>query len=176
MKRKTLALLFTAVFLLLCAAPFLGLLLTGGSAAGANEVLAVKPALRDRDGKLNSDYLAGWAEYINDRFSLRQEAVTAWAGLNLHEEGTIESDIITGVPFGTEVTVKEIGEVFTRCYVTLEGKLYKGYLWTGYLSKDVPDAAHAKEHHDAIVGSSLAGWDDAGSGESGSSGDWDWGW
>ena len=82
MKRKTLALLFTAVFLLLCAAPFLGLLLTGGSAAGANEVLAVKPALRDWDGKLNSDYLAGWAEYINDRFSLRQEAVTAWAGLN----------------------------------------------------------------------------------------------
>ena len=44
------------------------------------------------------------------------------------------------------------------------------------LSKDVPDAAHAKEHHDAIVGSGLAGWDDAGSSESGSSGDWDWGW
>ena len=133
--------------------------------------------------KLSYDVLTGysWAYYLTEE-DISQKGdftmyVTAWAGLNLHEEGTIESDIITGVPFGTEVTVKEIGELFTRCYVTLEGKLYKGYLWTGYLSKEVPDAAHAKEHHDAIVGSGLEGWDDAGN-DSGStsSGGWDWGW
>ena len=104
--------------------------------------------------------------------------VTSWAGLYLHEEGTIESDTVIGVPFGTKVIVKEIGELFSRCYVTIDDVEYKGYLWTGYLSKNVPDAEHAKRHHDEIVGAfggetGGSDTDDSGSGEWG---DWDWSW
>ena len=100
--------------------------------------------------------------------------VTSWAGLYLHEEADIESDTLTGVPFGTKVIVKEIGEVFSRCYVTVDDVEYKGYLWTGYLSKDVPDAAHAKQHHDDIVGH--FGGDDPANPGSEEWGDWDWSW
>ncbi len=110
-----------------------------------------------------------WAYYLTEENISekgdREMYVTSWTGLYLHEHASIESDIIVGVPFGMQVTVKEYSEMFSRCYVTLEDKLYKGYLWTGYLSSDVPDATHAKEHHDAIVGTSE---DDTG--------DWDWSW
>ncbi len=110
-----------------------------------------------------------WAYYLTEEniseIGDRLMYVTSWTGLNLHEQASIESDIITGVPFGTQVTVKEYSELFSRCYVMLEDKLYKGYLWTGYLSSDTPDAAHAKAHHDAIVGT-----------DEDDSGDWDWSW
>ena len=110
--------------------------------------------------------------------------VTAWAGLNLHAEDNIMSDVLTGVPFGTKVIVKEISEKFCRVYVTVDGVEYKGYLWTSYLSKDTPDAAHAKEHHDAIVASYDDWSDDTGSGtDTGNTpadddwgGDTDWSW
>ncbi len=82
MSKKRLSLLFVGLFLLLCLIPSVGLLLTGGAEAGANEVLAVKPSLTTRDGKLNGDYLSDLGDYVGDRFSLRQECVTAWARLN----------------------------------------------------------------------------------------------
>ena len=82
MKKRIVSLLFTAIFLLACLTPVVGLALTGGAKAGANEVLAAKPALTKRDGSINARFLNDLSDYVGDRFSLRQEAVTAWAGLN----------------------------------------------------------------------------------------------
>lgn len=82
MKKHLSSLLFAAVFFVLCLIPSVGLLLTGGAKAGANEVLAPRPTLVKRNGSVNGDFLAGLADYVDDRFALRQEAVTAWARLN----------------------------------------------------------------------------------------------
>ena len=70
------------VFLLLCLIPSLGMLVFGPSEAAANEVLSPSPALREKSGKLNAEYLSQLADWAGDRFALRQEMVTAWSGLN----------------------------------------------------------------------------------------------
>ena len=80
--KKTISLLFAALFLLLCLIPSVGMLLFGESRAGANEVLASAPSLRNRDGTLNGGCLQDFSDYIGDRFFLRQELITAWNGLN----------------------------------------------------------------------------------------------
>ena len=80
--KRFFALLFIVLFLALCLVPSLGLLITGGAEAAANQVLAAKPALQKRDGSLNTAWLEELARYVNDRFFLRQEAVTLWARLN----------------------------------------------------------------------------------------------
>ena len=82
MKNKILSLLFTGVFFAVCLVPSVGLLLTGGSPAGANEVLSPRPRLQNRDGSVNTEVLSDLAAYVDDRFSLRQESITAWAKLN----------------------------------------------------------------------------------------------
>jgi len=82
MKKRIVSLLFAALFILACLFPFAGLLITGGAEAGANEVLAARPSLTGRDGRLNAAYLSQGADYVADRFFLRQEAVTLWAKLN----------------------------------------------------------------------------------------------
>ena len=70
--KKTISLLFAALFLLLCLIPSVGMLLFGESRAGANEVLASAPSLRNRDGTLNGGCLQDFSDYIGDRFFLRQ--------------------------------------------------------------------------------------------------------
>ena len=48
MSKKVVSLLFVGIFLFLCLVPSVGLLLTGGAEAGANEVLAAKPSVTGR--------------------------------------------------------------------------------------------------------------------------------
>ncbi len=95
--KKTLSLLFAVLFLALCLIPSLGLLITGGSGAAANQVLAPKPVLLKSDGKLNTAWLEDLSRYVNDRFSLRQEAVTLWARLNA---GLLHSSVTDQVILG----------------------------------------------------------------------------
>ena len=79
--KKTLSLIFTVFFLAVCLVPGLGLLLTGGADAAANEILPAAPVIA-ADGEFNPDVLAETAAYVNGRFSFRLEGITAWAGLN----------------------------------------------------------------------------------------------
>lgn len=79
--KKTLSLIFTVLFLAVCLVPGLGLLLTGGADAAANEILPAAPVIA-ADGEFNPDVLAETAAYVNGRFSFRLEGITAWAGLN----------------------------------------------------------------------------------------------
>ena len=97
--KKTLSLLFAALFLALCLIPSLGLLITGGSGAAANQVLAPKPVLLKSDGSLNTAWLEDLSRYVNDRFSLRQEAVTLWARLNA---GLLHSSVTDQVILGKD--------------------------------------------------------------------------
>ena len=96
MKKKTISLLFTLIFLGLCLIPGAGLVLTGGAEAGANEILAPRPRLTDQEGGLNGAVLTELADYIGDRFYLRQECVTAWAGLNAAFGSSVTEDVILG--------------------------------------------------------------------------------
>ena len=79
--KKTLSLIFTVLFLAVCLVPGLGLLLTGGADAAANEILPAAPVIA-ADGDFNPDFLAETAAYVNGRFSFRLEGITAWAKLN----------------------------------------------------------------------------------------------
>ena len=97
--KKTLSLLFAALFLALCLIPSLELLITGGSGAAANQVLAPKPVLLKSDGRLNTAWLEDLSRYVNDRFSLRQEAVTLWARLNA---GLLHSSVTDQVILGKD--------------------------------------------------------------------------
>ena len=79
--KKTISLIFTVLFLAVCLVPGLGLLLTGGADAAANEILPAAPVIA-ADGDFNPDFLAETADYVNGRFSFRLEDITAWAKLN----------------------------------------------------------------------------------------------
>ena len=95
--KKVFSLLFIALFVALCLVPFLGLLLGHGSGAAANQVLAVMPSPTKKDGSLNPDYPEGLSRYVNDRFFLRQEAVTLWAELNAKLLGSsVTKDVLCG--------------------------------------------------------------------------------
>ena len=97
MKKKIVSLVFTVIFLAACLVPSAGLLLGGGAKPGANEVQAAAPVLRAADGGLNGEYLSQWADYVGDRFFLRQECVTAWAELNAFVLRTSSArDVILG--------------------------------------------------------------------------------
>ena len=80
--KKTLSLIFTVLFLAVCLVPGLGLLLTGGADAAANEILPAAPVIA-ADGDFNPDFLAETAAYVNGRFSFRLEGITAWANSTL---------------------------------------------------------------------------------------------
>ena len=80
--KRTISLVFAALFLALCAVPAVGLLYAGGAEPAANEVPVPAPSLQTRAGGVNTDVLPDLAKYIDARFYLRQECVTGWAKLN----------------------------------------------------------------------------------------------
>lgn len=82
MKKKVCTLVYIALALLLCLTPSLGMLLFGESGAAANQQLAARPRLRERDGSWNAQVLSDSADWLADRFALRQELVGIWSGLN----------------------------------------------------------------------------------------------
>lgn len=89
---------FTALILLLCLIPSLGMLLPKQEgAAGGNQALSRAPSLRDAEGNWNSKYLSQIQDYAGDNFCLRQDMITAWSALNakgLHS--SITEDVVLG--------------------------------------------------------------------------------
>lgn len=95
--KKTLSVLFIALFLLMCLLPSAGMLIWGESGAAANEILADAPRLTGPDGRFNARVLNDASNYIADRFALRQQLVTAWAKLNaalLHS--SVDEQVLLG--------------------------------------------------------------------------------
>lgn len=82
MKKRFSSLLFVGAFLALCLLPTAGLLLWGASETVANEPPAAAPSFQKWDGSFNPDVLSDLADWLGQRFALRQEAITLWARLN----------------------------------------------------------------------------------------------
>ena len=82
MKKSTSSRVFIALFLALCLAPSLGILVLGPSTGGYNEILSPAPALKGEDGGLNPQVLSESADWLGDHFALRQELTLCWARLN----------------------------------------------------------------------------------------------
>lgn len=74
---KFFSILFTALFLLICLIPVLGLVINGETSSAGNETLAPKPVLRYADGTLNKAYLNELTSYVGDNFAFRHELITA---------------------------------------------------------------------------------------------------
>ena len=89
---------FTALILLLCLIPSLGMLLPKQEgAAGGNQTLSRAPALRDPEGNWNPNYLSQVQDYAGDNFYLRQDMITAWSALNAKALGSsITEDVVLG--------------------------------------------------------------------------------
>ena len=89
---------FTALILLLCLIPSLGMLLPKEeSGAGGNQTLSRAPSLRDPEGHWNANYLSRMQDYLGDNFHLRQEMITSWSALNVKVFGSsITEDVVLG--------------------------------------------------------------------------------
>ncbi|WP_325199139.1 alginate O-acetyltransferase AlgX-related protein [Oscillibacter sp.] len=98
MKKNVFYAAFTALILLLCLIPSLGMLLPKEEgAAGGNQALSRAPSLRDAEGNWNSNYLSQVQDYAGDNFHLRQEMITAWSALNAKALGSsITEDVVLG--------------------------------------------------------------------------------
>lgn len=97
MKKNLLYAAFTALILLLCLIPSLGMLLPQEGEAGGNQALSRAPALRDAEGRWNPDYLSQIQDYAGDNFYLRQEMITAWSALNAQGlQSSITEDVLLG--------------------------------------------------------------------------------
>ena len=70
------------LFMIISLLPVLSMFVTGETQPSANEILASKPQLLDRSGKLNTHVLNDFSDYIADRFAFRKQLVTAWAKIN----------------------------------------------------------------------------------------------
>lgn len=98
MKKKLPYAVFTALILLICLTPSLGML-TGptGDGAGGNQALSSAPSLRKTDGSWNTEYLSQIQDYAADNFFLRQEMITAWSILNAKGlQSSITGDVVLG--------------------------------------------------------------------------------
>ena len=93
---KRTAILFTAVFLILCLVPGLGMLVLGPSGARANEAAPRAPELFDRGGALNAGVLGDTADYLNESFALRQELITLWARVEALFGESAEDGVVLG--------------------------------------------------------------------------------
>ena len=98
MKKGSAYAAFTALILLLCLIPSLGMLLPAREGpAGGNQTIAAPPALRDAGGAWDPGFLSKLRDYAADNFFLRQDLITAWSALNakgLHS--SITEDVVLG--------------------------------------------------------------------------------
>ncbi len=76
--KKSLYILFTALFFALCLVPSAGMLIAGPSEAAANEAPAPAPRVTNADGTLNTDIFTQLRDYVGRGFFLRLEGITGW--------------------------------------------------------------------------------------------------
>ncbi len=93
---KRTATVFTAILLLLCLLPGLGMLVLGPSEARANEAAPARPSITDRDGGFNTEVLSDTSDYVNEAFAFRQELITLWARVEALFGESAEDGVILG--------------------------------------------------------------------------------
>lgn len=97
MKKKFFQILFLSLGLLLCMTMFVGFLLFGPAASGANEILSAQPKLTRKDGSVNDAFLSQLSDWFSDRFYPRQRLITAYAeGNALLFRQSASEDVLVG--------------------------------------------------------------------------------
>ena len=86
---------FALLCLILCASLSMGMLAFGPAEAAANERLASKPKLIQKE-KWNPDYLTDLVKYVGDRFFLRQELITARSRASALLGSSTVKDVVLG--------------------------------------------------------------------------------
>lgn len=76
-KKKYGYVVFTAVCMILCMIPFVGMTFARTDTTTENKTLAKLPALQNEDGTVNMDFLGGLGAYFEDHFAFRPQLVTA---------------------------------------------------------------------------------------------------
>lgn len=95
--KKSLLILFIAVFFLGCVTPVVGLALAGPAPAAANEAAVAMPKLLSYDGSLNTEYLSNWDDYLSKSFFPRLRCITLWDKLCSGVFGTsVNDDVVLG--------------------------------------------------------------------------------
>ena len=95
--RKIIYILFTILFFAVCLVPSLGLLVFGEAEASANEILAGRPEVIKQDGSFNFNIAGDLTDYMAERFALRKELITVYAGINAAVFGeSTEDDVVLG--------------------------------------------------------------------------------
>lgn len=95
--KKTLLILFIALFFLACLVPVVGLCVAGPGAPAANEAQVFAPQLKNWDGSFNENYLRDLSNFVSKGFWLRLECITGWNRLCAETLGsTVSEDVILG--------------------------------------------------------------------------------
>lgn len=95
MKKPIWEIAFALLALLICAVLMLGMAAFGPSQAGANERLAGAPKLLVKE-QLNPELLSDTADYLSDRFFLRQELITLRSRLMALLGSSAVEDVVLG--------------------------------------------------------------------------------
>lgn len=95
MKKKCLPLIFTALCLILCLIPSVGMIFRPTTEPLGNEQPVELPALTDQDGALNLGFFTQLGKYFNQHFAFRSEALTADAKIMGGVFGTSNIDTVT---------------------------------------------------------------------------------
>ena len=89
--------LFIILFIVICMAPSVGMLIAGPSEAAANEMLSPKPKMTKQNGSFDFSFLSAASDWFDDRFAFRQEMASSWAKINsLFFHTSVNEDVILG--------------------------------------------------------------------------------
>ena len=101
MKKKLPSILFVAVFFVICVVPTIGFFIFGPAETGANERLAAKPSLTERDGSINTDYRSYYLHLENGVLMYDREIAKE-----------MREDFLQALDLSKEVTLEESRKVF----------------------------------------------------------------
>lgn len=95
--KKSAAIIFTAIILLMCAAPLLLTLAGVRTPSAEKRMMSAAPSFLTADGSMNKSFTADLDSYIADNFPLRPWLISAWHQLNISVLGqTGNSQVILG--------------------------------------------------------------------------------
>ena len=95
MKKKILPLLFTALCLLLCIVPSVGMILRPTTESIGNERAVALPSFTNEDGAVNTEFFTDLGKYFEQHFAFRAEAITADAAIMGGVFGVSNIDTVT---------------------------------------------------------------------------------
>lgn len=122
-----------------------------------------------------------WGRYLTEEDVSEAEwktvYVNAYVGLVMHASPNFESDTVVMMPFGAQLTLKKADDTFAKVAYEKDGVTYEGYVWSSFLSEEVPDEEAAKAYHEAAKEAASEETDDWDSWEDdGSLDDWEKAW